>query len=269
VPRIFIDNLNDERLAPFRDLRNRNPTRLSGIFVVESRLLVERLLKSDHEIKSLVVGDSQLDSIPGEIPDHVQVWVLPNKLIGDLIGFDFHRGFLGCGRRKTYLDYQARLAGGFERHWTGVLLVGLQDPENLGLIARTCAAMGILDVFIGPGCVDPYARRVLRVSMGGMLNLNKYSVPVVEKALKDFSESGVQTIATTLADDSIRIEEFRRDRPTLIVLGNEAEGLPKPVQLACETRLRIDMSPDTDSLNVSVAAGIVLHYVTRLSEGPF
>ncbi len=233
--------------------------------MVESRLLVERLLKSDHEIESLVVGDSHVDSLPGELPDAVKVWVLPNKLISNLIGFDFHRGFLGCGKRKPSLDYHSRIMAGFKNSWTGVLLIGLQDPENLGLIARTCAALGILDVFIGPGCVDPYARRVLRVSMGGMLNLKKYSVSAIEKALNDFSESGVHTIATTLADDSIRIEEFRRDQPTLIVLGNEAEGLPKSVQQACKTRLRIDMSPDTDSLNVSVAAGIVLHFVTRLS----
>lgn len=237
--------------------------------MVESRLLVERLLKSDHEIESLVVGDSQVDSMPGEIPDAVKILVVPNKLISNLIGFDFHRGFLGCGKRKPSLNYQSRIQSGFKNNWTGVLLIGLQDPENLGLIARTCAAMGILDVFIGPGCVDPYARRVLRVSMGGMLNLNKYSVSAIEKALNDFSESGVHTIATTLADDSIRIEAFRRDQPTLIVLGNEAEGLPKSVQQACKTRLRIDMSPDTDSLNVSVAAGIVLHYVTRLSGDSF
>jgi tRNA G18 (ribose-2'-O)-methylase SpoU len=153
----------------------------------------------------------------------------------------------------------------FANSWTGVLLVGVQDPENMGLIARTCAAFGIDDLFIGPGCVDPYARRVLRVSMGGMLKLNRYSVLENERILHDFSDAGVQTIATTLADDSIRLEDFRRAGPTLLVLGNEAEGLPKSVQQACRTRLRIDMSLGTDSLNVSVAAGIVLHYITRLS----
>jgi tRNA G18 (ribose-2'-O)-methylase SpoU len=265
LPYIPIDDPNDTRLAPFRDIRNRNPTNLSGVFVVESRLLVKRLLTSDHAIESLVVGDSQVDSIPVDIPADVNVWVVPTKTISQLIGFDFHRGFLGCGRRKPSIDVRQRLESGFAIDWTGVLLVGVQDPENMGLIARTCAAMGIVDLFIGPGCVDPYARRVLRVSMGGMLNLNKYSVSEIEGNLQDFSEAGVHTIATTLADDSIRLEDFRRTGPTLIVLGNEAEGLSKSVQQACKTRLRIDMSPDTDSLNVSVAAGIVLHYVTRLS----
>ncbi len=265
MPRVLIEDLDDPRLDPYRDLRNRNPTFLSGRFVVESRLLVERLVAGDHEIESLVVDEGQLDTLPKDLPDSVNVWVLPSKWIGRLIGFDFHRGVLGSGRRKQRVDVGSRFSEGFDLAWTGVMLVGVQDPENMGLIARTCAAMDIRDIFIGPDCVDPYARRVLRVSMGGMLKLSKFTVAKPVETLKDFAVAGVQTIATTLADDSIRLEDFRRAGPTLIVLGNEAKGLSAAIQQSCQTRLRIDMSPDTDSLNVSVAAGIVLHYTTRLA----
>jgi tRNA G18 (ribose-2'-O)-methylase SpoU len=265
LPRKLIDDLEDPRLEAYRQLRYRNPTWLSGRFVVESRLLVDRLVRSDHKIESLVVDESQLQSLPTGLSDEIQVFIVPSHQIGELIGFNFHRGVLGCGIRKPIIDASQRMALGFHRDWTGVMLVGIQDPENMGLIARTCAALGIDDLFIGAGCVDPYARRVLRVSMGGMLGLTRYKISDIEQALKAFLAKGVQTIATTLADESIPLEDFRRSGPTLIVLGNEAEGLPESVQRACSARMRIDMAVGTDSLNVSVAAGIALHYVVRLA----
>lgn len=259
----FIQDLDDTRLDPYRNLRNRNPTQYGGRFVVESRWLVERLLASDVEVESIVVDADQLQALPTSVNDHHDIFVIPASHVSQLVGFDFHRGVLGCGRRKPRIDLHQRLEQIVESRWLGVMLVGVQDPENMGLIARTCAALGIDDFFIGPGCVDPYARRVLRVSMGGMLKLRQVDVRDPYRAIQIFSEHAIETIATTLSERSTPIETFVRADRILIVLGNEAEGLPESIQVACHERLRIDMAPGTDSLNVSVAAGIILHHVAR------
>lgn len=267
MPHIRIDRLEDPRLEPYRHLRTRNLTKFSGRFIVESRLLVERLLKSDYQVESVLIDEDQLDLLSGEVPHCVDIYVIAAKQISELLGFDFHRGVLACGRRRPLLDLnELDFEVASSLTWTGVMLVGVQDPENMGLIARTCSALGIRELFIGPNCVDPYARRVLRVSMAGLFNLRLYSVPKVIKALDELSERGVRCVATSLDEDSVSLESYRRQGPTLIVLGNEAKGLPEPVQSRADETLRIDMCLGTDSLNVSIAAGIVMHYLTRLAN---
>jgi len=266
MPPIRMENLDDPRLEPYRHLRVRNLTQYSGRFIAESRLLVERLLRSDYGVESILVDENQQHLLPA-VPDATEVYVISSKKISELLGFDFHRGIIACGRRRRLLDLeQWNLERAIEATWTGVMMVGVQDPENMGLIVRTCSALGIRDLFIGPNCVDPFARRVLRVSMAGLLNLRLISVPKAVPALDKLSERGVRCIATSLNDRSIPLERFRRQGPTLIVLGNEANGLPETVQARASDCLRIDMCLGTDSLNVSIAAGIVLHYITRLAS---
>ncbi len=267
MPHIRIENLDDPRLEPYRDLRTRNLTRFSGRFIAESRLLVERLLRSSYAVESILMDEEQMDILSIVPPCHTDVFVVPAKQIKDLLGFDFHRGVLACGRRRPLLDLaQLQTDSPLDPNWTGVMMVGVQDPENMGLIARTCSALGIRDLFIGPHCVDPFARRVLRVSMAGLLNLRLFEVPKVLPALDILSEHGVRCVATSLADRSISLELYRRQGPTLILLGNEAKGLPESIRLRANDNVRIDMCLGTDSLNVSIAAGIVLHFVTRLAN---
>ena len=262
---IKIENLDDPRLEPYRHLRMRNLTRYSGRFIAESRWLVERLLRSDYGIESILIDEDQLQLLP-TVPEETAVYVIASNQISDLLGYDFHRGVLACGRRRRLLELNQLIDDPpLDTSWTGVMLVGVQDPENMGLIVRTCSALGIRDLFIGPNCVDPFARRVLRVSMAGLLNLRLFSVPKVLPALDDFSAKGIRSVATSLSERSIPIERFRRQGPTLILLGNEANGLPEAVQSRATDCLRIAMCFGTDSLNVSIAAGIVLHYVTRLA----
>ncbi len=263
---IRIECLDDPRLEPYRHLRMRNLTQYSGRFIAESRLLVERLLRSDYRVESILIDENQQHLLSG-VPDETPIYVLPACEISELLGFDFHRGVLACGRRRRLLDLeQWKTEPGLDSAWTGVMMVGVQDPENMGLIIRTCSALGIRDLFLGPECVDPFARRVLRVSMAGLLNLRLFTVPKVIEALHGLSAQGVRCVATSLSDCSIPLEAFHRDGPTLIILGNEANGLPDVVQKQAKTNVRIDMCLGTDSLNVSIAAGIIMHYVTRLAK---
>jgi tRNA G18 (ribose-2'-O)-methylase SpoU len=265
MPQIRIENIEDPRLEPYRHLRMRNLTQYSGRFIAESRLLVERLLRSDYCVESILIDENQQHILP-DVPEEVEVYLMPGCQISQLLGFDFHRGILACGRRRRMLDLNRwRAEPTINAAWTGVMMVGVQDPENMGLIVRTCSALGIRDLFIGPNCVDPFARRVLRVSMAGLFNLRLVSVPDVLQAIDELAEQSVRCVATSLGDHSIRLESFRRHGPTLILLGNEANGLPETVLQRVSDSVRIDMCLGTDSLNVSVAAGIILHYVTRLA----
>lgn len=262
-----LTDLSDPRLDPYRHLRTSNLTRFSGRFIAESKPLVLRLIASGLEIESILVDIKYLDDAKTWLPDGVIVLVMPSEAVSELIGFHFHRGFLACGLRPVTIGWgdQAQRALEIDSDWTGAFLVGVQDPENMGSILRSCAALGIEDILLGPQCVDPYARRVLRVSMGNAFKLRMHAVADPIRCLEQLRTCGVESIAACLSPDSIELSAWERTGPTLMMLGNEAYGLPDAIVAAATQRLRIDMELGTDSLNVSVAAGIILHYACRLA----
>lgn len=269
-----MSDLSSKRLDPYRNLRTTNLTRLSGQFIAESRPLVKRLVESGMQIDSFLIDEKYLDEATAWLPSETDLLVVPGDLVSELIGFAFHRGYLACGIRPELLvptpeDWRKIGEGkdsgeGQNRaFWLGVMLVGVQDPENMGAIFRTCAALGISDVIIGPECVDPFARRVLRVSMGNAFKLKMYDGTQTLQILDLCKSEGIASIAASLRSPSQELSSFSLDGPSLILFGNEAHGLPSTVQDKVSHRVRIEMELGTDSLNVSVAAGIILHNLRR------
>ncbi len=255
-------DLSSRRLDPYRNLRTTNLTRLSGQFIAESKPLVKRLVDSGLRIDSFLIDEKYLDEAIEWLPGETDLFVVPGALVSELIGFSFHRGYLACGIRSPLLMptpevWQAN------PDWMGVMLIGVQDPENMGSIFRTCAALGISEVLIGPECVDPFARRVLRVSMGNAFKLKLFDGTGMLPLIEACNAKGIESIAASLEDPSQELSSFSVAGPTLVLFGNEAHGLPPQVQAVVSRRVRIDMELGTDSLNVSVAAGIILHNLRR------
>jgi tRNA G18 (ribose-2'-O)-methylase SpoU len=268
LPLIRIDDLSCPRLDPYRNLRTTNLTRVSGRFIAESRPLVARLLASPLRIESVLLDEAFCDEAADWISPDIDVYVVPSLWVSELIGFQFHRGYLACGKRPVVETVDQFLestrANGVERAWTGVLMEGVQDPENMGSLLRTCAALGIENIFLGPSCVDPFARRVLRVSMGNAFQLRFHAVSNPLLFLSQLRATGIESIATCFASDSEEIRTFRRRGPCLVMFGNEAHGLKAATQNQADRRLMISMDLATDSLNVSVAGGIILHNLCRI-----
>ncbi len=262
----FIDDLDDPRLTPFKGMRTINWTVGSGWFIAEGPRLVERLMRSDYGIHSLLISDKYLADWQDRILPGVPAFIFPESKIAQLLGFNFHRGIIACGLRKPALDLRTSLTT-LAHDETLVAVHSVQDPENLGGILRSCAALGIRHILIGPMSADPLSRRVLRVSMGTVLKLRLYNARDLVGDLQWLREThGVESLATTLAADSEPLESARRNSPVVIVMGNEANGLPIEIQQAADRRIKIDMQLGTDSLNVSVAAGIIMHYFCRVAN---
>lgn len=262
-----IDDFDDPRLTPYKGMRTKNWTVGSGWFIAEGAKLVERLMRSSYPIHSLLISDKYLDQWQERVPAGTPAYIVPEARVAELLGFNFHRGIIACGLRRPPMELQQHLPAPLPRDATLVAVQGVQDPENMGGILRSCAALGIEHILVGPWSADPLSRRVLRVSMGTVLKLNLYASRDVVADLHWLkTQHGVQSIATTLAEDSVALEQTGRDSPVCILLGNEAHGLPIELQQAADRRVKIDMRLGTDSLNVSVAAGIVMHYYCRVAK---
>ncbi|MEQ1826709.1 MAG: RNA methyltransferase [Pirellula sp.] len=256
-------DLSSRRLDHYRNIRTSNLTRQSGRFIAESKPLVQRLVESGLGVDSVLVDEQYLDEAIGWLPKDTDILVVSGSQVSELIGFSFHRGFLACGIRPEYFNAMTDLRP-TSPSWMGVLLVGVQDPENMGSIFRTCAALGISDIVIGPQCVDPFARRVLRVSMGNAFKLRYFEAAEPAQSIQSLASVGIQSVAACLSSQSEDLSQFVVHGPTLVVFGNEAHGLPVEVQNVAGRAVRIEMELGTDSLNVSVAAGIILHNLRRV-----
>ena len=263
---IEIDDLGDSRLEAYRDLRSRNPTRYGGRFIVESEKLVGRLVQSGLVVESILV-DATVKEIACE-------WASSGATLyrvadaSPLIGFNFHRGALACGLRppvRSAVDWLQNSTLPGRPAPAAIYLHGVQDPENLGSIFRCCAAMGVRDVIVGPQSADPLSRRVIRVSMGGVLKLSLYSDCRPLDFLRAAKTCGIDTVASTLSAEATPLPQLRVQRRWILVLGNEASGLPGNVVAACSHPTTIPMQLGVDSLNVAVAAGIFLYQLSMVA----
>lgn len=259
-----ITSLDDRRLEPFREIRHRNWTEQSGWFIAEGPILLEQLLASDFACLSVLVEDKFLPRFEDQIPDTVEVFVLSSELVDQLVGFKFHRGVIACGSRRELLSISQ--VHGIESTNTLAALTGIHDPENLGGILRNCAGLGIRQVLLGPENADPFSRRALRVAMGTTFELQLIrSENLVDDLQLLKNQFGVQSYATAICPQSIPLEQVRRSHPAAVLFGNEKKGLPQEVVDACDHQIQIQMHLGVDSLNVNVAAGIILHYFAKLS----
>ncbi|MCO8120217.1 RNA methyltransferase [Stieleria sp. TO1_6] len=267
-----IESVDDPRLADYRNLSARPLGRVTGepYFVVEGQLIVSRLLSSDYHVRSVVVQQGRDLDVIGTPDDDVPVFHLSRDQIRQLSGFDFHRGFLASATRRDYCDWDR-----FACDPVSLALLQTTDMQNLGSMLRSAAAFGIKQVLIDDQTVDPYARRTMRVSMGAALGMQFFKMSDPLQTLAMLADRGVTSLAATLAADSIPLDQFQRGcDPVVILMGNEANGLPPKIQRAATRRITIpmhhheDADRQVDSLNVSVAAAIVMHELCKRSKGP-
>jgi tRNA G18 (ribose-2'-O)-methylase SpoU len=269
MPRVFLNDPQDSRLAVYRDLPKSNLTRWSDRFIAEGRLVVERLLASRFPVESLLVSgrhESQLRTL--DIPADVPVFLLPESEASRLTGYNFHAGWLACGRRippAHGVQDWASLATGPDiassPRRIAVACPHITDPDNLGSLIRLCAAFGAEALLLGQGSADPFSRRSIRVSMGTV-----FSQPIIEAtALRDelsqLASHGWRLAASVLDPRATPLDQYAPAPATVLLLGNEADGLSADWIAACDDSITIPMAGGTDSLNVTVAAGIILHWL--------
>ncbi|BCI60240.1 RNA methyltransferase [[Clostridium] leptum] len=139
----------------------------------------------------------------------------------------------------------------------------IQDPANLGAMLRTAEAVGIKGVICSAGCCDMYHPKVLRASMGAVFRLSVRLEENLPKMLRGLTGMGVLTMAAVPDASACPVTSLRFDRSAVAVIGNEGNGLTKEAIEACEVRVTIPMKGRAESLNASMAAGILMWEMLR------
>ncbi len=256
--RIPLDTLDDPRLAPYRNVKDRQLLS-ENRFVTEGEYIVRRLLDSTLRTESLLLAARRADEIAPLAPPDVPVYIVPDHAIHAILGFQFHSGILAVAHRPPPATLEQILPPSPAPAMI-VVCPDLISAENLGAILRLSAGFGASGLLLGRLCVDPFYRHSVRVSMGTVFRLpiaRSDDIPADLARLRDADVTSVATVLDRAATPLHRIDAPRR---VALLLGNEAQGLASADIAAADLRATIDMKLGTDSLNVATAAAIFLHH---------
>jgi len=264
---VQLDGVDDPRFVDrdlYRDIGNHDRLRGLGLFVAEGRIVASRLVER-HPclLRSMLLNRAAhraMEPSFATLGDEVTAFVCDTPQFESLTGYNIHRGCLALAARVPAhaLDEVIRSARVL------LLLEEVANADNVGSVFRNAAAFGVDAIVLSYGCGDPLYRKTIRTSMGAAL-----SVPYVMAArdgwratLAAISRNGFQLVALTPNPSAHDLEAFveqpRSERMALLV-GSEGPGLTPESLSAADALVRIPISGEVDSLNLSVATGIALH----------
>lgn len=259
---IAIEDPGDPRVADYvgltdPDIRRRVEAE-GGFFIAESHLVIRRLLGTTYTVRSVLVTPRELARLADALDGvDAPVYVAGPAVMRGVAGFDIHRGALAAADRFALPGPDDVLRGATRV----AVLERVNDHENLGVIFRNAAALGIDAVLLCPECSDPLYRRSVRVSVGHVLTVPFARLDPWPGALGLLVDAGFVVAALTPRADAESIAAFAPapDERVALLLGAEGVGLREEVMRRADRRLRIPMAGGADSLNVATASAIAFH----------
>ena len=245
-----------------RDLHRRKARERQGLFVAEGVRAVDELLRSSVKVRGALVGPHLTESPRGAelvtalAARHVPIQEVGEREFDSAAGTESPQGILAIGvvPDHTLADLPAvdsmRL----------LILDAVQDPGNVGTILRTAAALGVTATFALPGTVDLWNAKVVRSAMGA--HFHHPCLNGTWDELDSFRrERAVDVWAADAAGDSI--ETVTPPARLAIVVGNEGNGLSSLTRTRADRLVALPIASTVESLNVAVAAGILLYELRR------
>lgn len=261
-----MDDPADDRLADYFELSDPAARRLrerDELFVAEGVTAIERLLESDHRVRSVLVTAKALAQLTVPLAAYAgPVYVAERAVLNATVGFDLHRGAVAAADRRPLPVLDDVLATGRRL----AVMEGLNDPENLGAIARSARALGIDGAVLDPTCIDPYYRRTIRVSMGEILFLPTARATAWPDDLDRVRAAGFEVWALSPGPEGRSLWELSVPDRVALLLGAEGPGLSAGALARADTRVRIPIAADIDSLNVGHAAAVAFSALGQLPQ---
>lgn len=224
-----------------------------GIFIAEGNKNVVRALSLGYVPIQVLTQPKWLQEF-SQFTD-LPIAVLTESEVAAIAGFKVHRGTLAAFARPNSKSLSELLTD--HPNPTVAVLESVVDHENVGASFRNCAALGVDFVVLTQGCADPLYRRSLKVSMGSALAVPYCEVDDSQTVLDAFHGRNIESHAF-VTDGDLEISDWKPVGPTAIWVGSEGAGLKASTVDRCESRIRIEMDRDTDSLNVATSLALAL-----------
>lgn len=259
-----ITSKDNEIIKNIRKLKEKKYRDIANEYIVEGIKLIEESIEEDANIKTIVVceeciKDNCIDQkLLYKIAKYDCIYVSEKvfSLLTDVVNPQGMLAVIEKTSSEDKIKYDEDII---------VVLDGIQDPGNLGTILRTVNSVGLTQIILSKTSVDAYNPKVVRSTMGAIFRVNIIEAEDLTSTLKNMKKHKYKIVATSLSgQESIYEMDYKK---TVIVIGNESKGVSREILEIADTKTKIPMLGKTESLNASIATGVILYeYVRRKIE---
>jgi RNA methyltransferase, TrmH family len=249
-----------------RDLHRRRGRERRGLALAEGIRLVEEALATGINIRGAAVSPALEATIRGKslkaalLERGIRVEEVSDAELDGLTDTEHPQGITAVVEPKSWSLADIRLTPGM----TALVLDAVQDPGNVGTMLRTALGLGAAGVIALKGTADLNNPKVVRGGMGATFRLPSVAATPEELVAWARLQRAEIWVAAVGGDSPGRMPRRTSERPpVLLVVGNEGAGVSPTLEAAANRRTGVELARGVESLNVAVAAGILLHEVTR------
>lgn len=242
-----------KELSIYHQLRD-NLFREDNSFIADSPKVVNTLLQTDIEIKSILATQEYYDEFEELLKDkEIPIAYVTNKQeMQKIVGHKIHHNCMMHGIRPAQTSLQ-----NLNNHI--IMLDSITSTENIGSIARSAAALGIKSYLLPENAPHPYSRRSLRVSMGHISKLEYHIYKDITQTIKELQYNGYKVFAAEVSSQSIQLQNIIVPQKWVILMGHEGKGLSQEIINLCDICVEIEMATNVRSFNVAVASSILMY----------
>ncbi|CAH0346275.1 RNA methyltransferase [Bacillus sp. CECT 9360] len=249
----YIESAKNPKVKQWKKLLTKKERDKAGRFLVEGFHLVEEALNEGNLVLEVIVSED------AELPVHfklegIEVINAANDVLKAISDTETPQGIAAvCEQRNvTFEDINPEKV---------LIIDAVQDPGNIGTMIRTADAAGIDAVILGEGCADPYNPKVIRSTQGSL-----FHIPVIKGNLDDMIDQlknrDIPVYGTAL-ENSVPFENVKKAQSYALLVGNEGQGVNIDLLTKTTQNLYIPIYGKSESLNVAIAAGILLYHLRK------
>ena len=255
-----ITSKDNELIKHIKKLKDKKYRDENNEYIIEGVKLIEEAVQEKSKIKKVIICDDTTRTY--EIPTNIMLEIakyecisVSDKIFNIITQVTNPQGIMAIiekNAQNAKIDYTQDII---------VVLDDVQDPGNLGTILRTVDSIGLNQIIVSKGTADAFNSKVVRSTMGAIFRIKIIEVENLAQAIKEMRKHHFKLMVTSLqTKNSIYDIDFYKK---IIVIGNEANGVSKEIQDMADEKAKIPMLGRTESLNASVAAGVVMYEYVR------
>ena len=256
----IISSKDNELIKHIKKLKDKKYRDVSNEYIVEGVKLIEEAVNEKANIKKIIVCEDTTNTY--EIPTHIRLEIakydcvyVTEKIFNSITQVTNPQGIMAVIEKdikNKEIDYNQDII---------VILDDVQDPGNLGTILRTVDSIGLNQIIVSKDTVDCFNSKVVRSTMGAIFRVRVIESENLIETIKTIKRHHFKLMVTSLQTEN-SIYDIKFDKK-IIVIGNESNGVSKEIQDIADERAKIPMLGKTESLNASVATGVVLYEYVR------
>ncbi len=244
-----ITSVKNQQIKDWKKLYTKKARDVSGLFLIEGYHLVEEALKENF-VEHLIVHENT------DIPhawnyDDIPVSVVTDEVMKVLCDTEAPQGIMAVCHIQKH-EFSSLKGKKF------LLIDSVQDPGNIGTMIRTADAAGMDAVILGEGCADPYNPKVVRSTQGSL-----FHIPILKTRLEEFMNIISIPIYGTALEGGVAYQQVEPSDEFALLVGNEGQGVSKDLLSKTTKNLYIPIYGKSESLNVAIAAGILMYYLRK------